>query len=67
MPTFLTNPHLTPLTGTVLVVIVVLAGHRFRKAWKERESDPRWVMRAWIFGSLAFFGLIALAFVPLES
>ncbi|MCW9041795.1 MAG: hypothetical protein OQK05_00510 [Pseudopelagicola sp.] len=66
MPAFLEHLHLTSLTGTVLIVVVVLAGHRFRKAWKDRESDPRWKVRAWIYGSVAFFGLLVLAFVPLK-
>ena len=66
MPTFLSNPHLTPLTGTVLLVLVALTGHRFRKAWKEREEDPNWAKRAWVYGIVAFLGLMALAFVPLE-
>jgi hypothetical protein len=49
------------------MVIVVLAGHRFRKAWKDRESDPGWTRRAWAYGLVAFVGLIILAFVPLEA
>ena len=67
MPTFLANPQLTPLTGTILFVIVALAGHRFRKAWKERETDPNWAIRAWVYGTVAFLGLITLAFVPMET
>ncbi len=67
MPTLPHTLHLTPLTGTILMVIVVLAGHRFRKAWKDRESDPRWTRRAWIYGTVAFLGLIVLAFVPLDA
>lgn len=66
MPPIFQDPHLTPLTGTVLIVLVVLAGHRFRKAWKEREEDPQWHRRAWIYGVFAFFGLLILAFVPMQ-
>ncbi|WP_243614164.1 hypothetical protein [Shimia aestuarii] len=67
MPAFLASLHLTPLSGTILVVIVVLAGHRFRKAWKERETDSGWKTRAWLFGLVAFVGLLVLAFVPLKG
>jgi len=67
LPPFFHDPHLTPLTGTVLIVLVVLAGHRFRRAWKDRESDPRWHRRAWIYGVFAFFGLLVLAFVPMQA
>jgi polyferredoxin len=50
-----------------LIVLVVLAGHRFRRAWKDRESDPRWHRRAWVYGVFAFFGLLVLAFVPMQA
>lgn len=55
--------HLTPLTGTLLVVLAVLAGHRFRRAWKDKA--PGWQLRAWIYGVVAGAGLLALAFIPL--
>ncbi|MEQ9695573.1 hypothetical protein [Shimia sp. SDUM112013] len=56
--------YLTPLTGTILVVLVAFCGHRFRKAWK--EQDEGWQTRAWLFGVPAMMGLLALGFVPLK-
>ncbi len=60
MPTL----YLTPLTGTVLVVVVVICGHRFRRAWK--EQDAGWQKRAWAYGVPALLGLLVLGFVPLK-
>lgn len=56
--------HLTPTSGTIVVVMAVICGHRFRLAWKNQE--PGWQKRAWFFGPLAALGLLVLAFVPLE-
>jgi hypothetical protein len=56
--------YLTPLTGAVLVFIVVVCGHRFRMAWK--EQPPGWQKRAWIYGIPALIGLLALGFLPLK-
>lgn len=58
------NLNLTPAIGTLIVVIAVVCGHRFRRAWKEQA--PGWQRRAWIFGLLAAAGLLTLAFVPLK-
>jgi hypothetical protein len=51
--------------AVIVFVAVVLAGHRFRKVWK--EQPPGWQKRAWVFGSIAFVGLLVLGFVPLRS
>ncbi|TMV05656.1 hypothetical protein FGK63_16575 [Ruegeria sediminis] len=56
--------HLTPLTGALIVFIVVVCGHRFRLAWK--EQTPGWQRRAWAFGIPAAIGLLVLAFLPLK-
>ena len=56
--------YLTPLSGTIIVVIAVVCGHRFRLAWKNQK--PGWHGKAWLFGSLAASGLLVLAFVPLR-
>ncbi|WP_282159244.1 hypothetical protein [Shimia thalassica] len=56
--------YLTPLTGSILVFLVVVCGHRFRKAWKEQY--PGWQKRAWMYGVPALIGLLMLGFVPLE-
>ncbi|MFK7966002.1 MAG: hypothetical protein AB8C46_18735 [Burkholderiaceae bacterium] len=55
--------YLTPLAGTLVFVVAVICGHRFRLAWK--RQDAGWQMRAWCFGSMAALGLLILAFVPL--
>lgn len=56
--------HLTPLSGTIIVVVAVVCGHRFRLAWKNQV--PGWQRKAWLFGLLAASGLLVLAFVPLK-
>ncbi|KUJ73215.1 hypothetical protein AVO45_15895 [Ruegeria marisrubri] len=56
--------HLTPLTGALIVFVVVVCGHRFRLAWKEQA--PGWQRRAWFFGVPAAIGLLLLAFLPLK-
>lgn len=56
--------HLTPLTGTLVVFLVVVCGHGFRKAWKDQPEG--WQKRAWLFGVPAAIGLLALGFLPLE-
>ncbi|MGH1357498.1 MAG: hypothetical protein ACRBC3_01910 [Burkholderiaceae bacterium] len=60
----LSSLYLTPLTGALIVVVTVLCGHWFRRAWK--EQGPRWQRQAWLFGVLAATGLLTLAFVPLK-
>lgn len=54
---------LTPTTATVLFVIAVVAGYRYRAVWK--AEGPAW--QAWLFGSVAAFCLLVLGFVPLEA
>lgn len=56
--------HLTPLTGALIVFVVVVCGHRFRLAWKEQA--PGWQRRAWLYGIPAAIGLLLLAFLPLK-
>lgn len=55
--------HLTPLTASALVVLAVLAGHRYRKNWQ--LEGPVW--KAWLYGVVAGLALAALAFVPLKA
>lgn len=56
--------YLTPLTGSILVVLVVGFGHLYRDNWKKQEDG--WRRRAWLYGVPAGVGLLALAFVPLK-
>lgn len=56
--------YLTPVSGALIVFIVVVCGHRFRLAWKAQR--PGWQRRAWIFGVPAGLGLMVLAFLPLK-
>lgn len=52
---------LTPLSATALFVVAVLAGYRYRKAWK--TAAPGW--RKWAFGLTAAICLLILALTPL--
>ncbi|NVK34531.1 MAG: hypothetical protein HWE23_08620 [Rhodobacteraceae bacterium] len=56
---------LTPLYGSLLVVLVVIAGYRFRDNWKHQPDG--WKMRAWVYGLLAGIGLLILSFIPLAA
>ncbi len=56
--------YLTPLTGTLLVLIVVACGHLYRQNWKNEAGYRRSL--AWIYGVPAGLGLLALAFIPLK-
>ncbi|MFW8595186.1 hypothetical protein [Cribrihabitans neustonicus] len=56
--------YLTPLSGVVLVFVVVVCGHLYRQNWKTQPPNAR--LRAWLFGVPAALGLLALAFLPLK-
>ena len=57
--------HLTfsPAVATALFVVACLAGHRYRRVWK--QGGPTW--QAWLFGTVAAVSLLALAFLPLRA
>ncbi|MBE1281928.1 MAG: hypothetical protein GJ676_01325 [Rhodobacteraceae bacterium] len=55
--------HLTPLSGTILIVVAVLAGTRYRSVWK--SEGPRWQL--WLFGLIAAGCLLTLGFLPLKT
>lgn len=55
---------LTPLTGTILVLVTVVAGRNFRINWKVQA--PGWQVRSWFYGVAAGLSLLALAFIPLN-
>lgn len=52
---------LVPLSATLIFVVAVVAGHRYRQVWK--TEGPRWQL--WVYGVLAAACLCVLAFVPL--
>lgn len=55
---------LTPLTATILFVVLVLAGRGFRQNWK--AQGPNWIAKAWAYALPALIAFLILAFVPLE-
>ena len=54
---------LTPLTATTIFILACLAGHRFRRNWK--EEGPRW--KYWVYGPLAAVCLLSVGLLPLET
>ncbi|TCL09499.1 hypothetical protein BXY66_1548 [Shimia isoporae] len=54
---------LSPATATLIFVVAVLAGHRFRRIWK--DEGPRWQL--WVTGLLAAVCLLTVALLPLNS
>ncbi|WP_116131880.1 hypothetical protein [Tropicimonas sp. IMCC34043] len=56
---------LTPLTATLLFLVLVFAGRGFRQAWKAQA--PGWKARAWVYGAAAAAAFVALAGLPLHG
>ncbi|GAA6193685.1 hypothetical protein DS909_03265 [Phaeobacter gallaeciensis] len=56
--------YLTPLSGSIILFIVVVSGHLYRQNWKSEKPNTR--LRAWAYGLPAAIGLMALAFLPLK-
>ncbi len=56
--------YLTPFTGTMIVFLVVICGHCYRRVWKTEPENAR--LKAWLYGVPAAIGLMALAFLPLK-
>lgn len=56
--------YLTPLTGTLIVLLVVGCGHLYRQTWKTQPANARLLF--WLYGVPAALGLMALAFLPLK-
>jgi len=54
---------LTPLSGTVLMLVLILCGRQFRETWK--AQGPGWAIRAWAWGVPAALSFAALALLPL--
>ena len=55
--------HLTPLSATVIFVLAVLAGHRYRRVWK--AEGPRWQL--WLYGVIAAVCLLLVGLLPLQQ
>ena len=53
---------LTPLTATIIFVVAVIAGYRYRRVWK--AEGPRWQL--WLFGLIAAVCLLTVGFLPLK-
>ena len=56
---------LTPVTGVMLLLVMVICGRQFRENWK--AQDKGWQQRAWMYGLPVLVSFIALAFVPLDA
>lgn len=54
--------HLSPLAATLIFIIAVLAGARYRHVWK--AEGPRWQL--WALGLLAGTCLALVAFIPVR-
>ncbi|MEO0882138.1 MAG: hypothetical protein AAFY34_05355 [Pseudomonadota bacterium] len=54
--------HLSPLAATILFVIAVFAGYRYRANWK--QEGPAW--KAWMFGSIACVCFLTVGLVPVR-
>ncbi|WP_093321281.1 hypothetical protein [Shimia haliotis] len=53
---------LSPALATIIFVIAILAGHRFRRVWK--EEGPR--SHLWLTGLIAGICLLIVALIPLN-
>ncbi len=56
---------LTPISGVLLLLVMIFAGRAFRENWKAQKDG--WQRRAWLFGVPAagcFFALVLLPFTP---
>ncbi|NKW91571.1 hypothetical protein HGD87_03430 [Rhodobacteraceae bacterium R_SAG9] len=54
---------LSPWLATVLFVLACLAGHRYRRVWK--EEGARWQL--WVFGVTAAVCLLVVGLLPITT
>lgn len=59
----LSELYLTPGTATLIFVLAVLSGYRYRRVWK--AEGPRWQL--WLFGVAAALCLMIVGFLPLRT
>ena len=53
------------LIPVFLLVVMVLAGERFRYTWRAKSEN--WIAKAWIYGLLVVITFFALAFYPFTN
>ncbi|MDE0589133.1 hypothetical protein OU789_04265 [Halocynthiibacter sp. C4] len=58
-----TTIFLSPALATLLFIIAVIAGYRYRMVWK--TEGPRWQL--WVWGILAAGCLLLVGFIPLDG
>ena len=56
------NITINPIWATMLFVAAVVAGHLYRKNWK--NEGPTW--KLWLYGMIAGMLLMIVAFVPIS-
>ncbi|SFB76355.1 hypothetical protein [Tropicimonas isoalkanivorans] len=56
---------LSPLTATVLLLVLVFAGRAFRQNWKAQGAF--WRVKAWAYGLAAVIAFAALAFLQVQA
>jgi hypothetical protein len=57
------NNYLPPYIGLIVIVLMIFFGQAFRENWKNKNG--RWVLKAWIYGSISFSSFFMIALVPL--
>lgn len=55
---------LNPLSATLLLLVMLLSGSKFRVNWKRQEAG--WERRAWVYAVPAVISFCLLAFIPME-
>tara|TARA_B100000795_G_C22348631_1_gene267832 strand:- start:221 stop:409 length:189 start_codon:yes stop_codon:yes gene_type:complete len=57
------NNYLPSYAGLILVILMIFFGQAFRENWKNKNG--RWLLKAWIYGSISFSSFFMIALVPL--
>jgi Ca2+/Na+ antiporter len=53
-----------PFMGMFFLISMIFCGKMFREDWNNKRKN--WVLLAWLYGGLAFFSFVAIAFIPLD-
>ncbi|HBQ37042.1 MAG TPA: hypothetical protein DD729_09470 [Rhodobacteraceae bacterium] len=59
---FQSQLSIAPWLATILFIIAVIAGYKYRAVWK--SEGPAW--QAWLFGIIAGVCLLSLGFIPIR-